>query len=88
MKLKDGFLMHNVAGEHMIVATGAAGKIFNGLIRNNSTASFIYEQLLKDTTEEEIVAAMRKEYDAPENVIREDVNRIIRQIREAGFLEE
>ncbi len=45
MKLKEGFLLHDSGKEHMAVATGEAGKHFNGLVRNNATANFIFEQL-------------------------------------------
>lgn len=88
MKLKDGFVLHNVGDEHMVVATGEAGKFFNGLIRNNGTANFIFEQLLQDTTEEQIVDAMLERYDASREQIAADVKRVVGQIREAGFLDE
>ena len=72
----------------MVVATGEAGKSFNGLIRNNDTANFIFQQLMNDTTEEKIVDAMLEQYDAPREVIAADVHRIIVQIREAGILDD
>ena len=88
MKLKEGFILHNVGDEHMVVATGEAGKLFNGLVRNNSTANFIFEKLLKETSEEQIVEAMLEKYDASREQIASDVKRVINQIREAGFLDE
>lgn len=88
MKLKEGLILHDTGGEHMVVATGEAGNNFNGLIRNNDTAHFIYRQLLGETTEEKIVDAMLEKYDAPREVIAADVHRIITQIREAGLLDE
>lgn len=88
MKLKDGFFLHEVGGEHMAVATGAASRVFNGLIRNNETADFIYHQLLTDTTEEAIVDAMVERYDAPREQIAADVKELVGQLREAGFLDE
>lgn len=88
MNLKEGFVLHNVGAEHMVVATGEAGKIFNGLVRNNTTANFIFEQLLKDTTEEQIVDSMLAKYDVSKEQVTSDVKRVIQQIREAGFLNE
>ena len=88
MKLKEGFILHNVGDEHMVVATGEAGKIFNGLIRNNSTANFIFEKLLLEISEEQIVDSMVEKFDAPREQIAMDVKRVIKQIREAGFLDE
>lgn len=88
MKLKEGFMTHEVGGEHMVVAAGEAGKIFNGLIRNNKTAGFIYDMLLQETTEEQIVDAMLEKYEASREQVLADVRRIIGEIRKAGFLDE
>lgn len=88
MKLKEGFILHDVGEEHMVVATGRAGKIFNGLVRNNDTANFIYQQLMSDTTEEYIIDAMAQKYNASKELIAKDVHEIIGQIRKAGFIDE
>ena len=88
MKLKEGFLLHDVGEDHMMVATGEASKVFNGLVRNNKTAAFIFQQLMNDTTEEQIVDAMLEEYNAPRERIEADVHKVIMQIQEAGFIEE
>ncbi len=88
MKLKDGFMLHEVDGEYMVVATGKAAEQFNGLIRNNKTANFIYQQLLEETTEEAIIEAMLQKYEAQREKIAEDVHNIITQMRNAGLLEE
>lgn len=88
MKLKDGFVLHDVGTEHMAVTTGLAAESFDGIVRNNDTAHFIFEQLLKDTTEEQIVDAMAQRYDAPLDLIQADVHRHLAQLRAEGFLEE
>ena len=87
MKLKEGFILHSTEKEHIAVAAGKAGETFRGMIRNNHTANFIFEMLLQETTEEEIVAAMLEKYDAPKEQIAADVKRMLIQIEEAGFLE-
>ena len=88
MKLKEGFLLHQVGEEYMAVASGEAGKAFHGLVRNNATAAFIFEQLMMETDQQQIVAAMAEKYDAPIEQITKDVDRILGLIQEAGFLEE
>ena len=80
--------MHTVGNEHMMVATGEAAKVFNGLVRNNTTANCILEQLLQETTMEEIVTRICDKYEASEEVVMADVNREIEEIRKAGFLDE
>lgn len=48
MKLKEGMMLHTVNGEHMAIATGKAAQAFHGLVRNNETADFICQKLLKE----------------------------------------
>ena len=88
MKLKDGFILHDVGGEHMAVATGKAGEVFHGLVRNNGTADFIFRRLMEDVTEEALVSAVIDAYEAEPDRVAADVHRIVTQLREAGFLDE
>lgn len=88
MKLKEGFLLHQTGDETLVVASGPAADVFNGLIRNNETAGFIFEQLQHPTTEKAIIDAMEARYDAPRAQIAADVHRIVERLRTEGFLDE
>lgn len=86
MKLKQGFITHNMGGEQVMVGTGAVS--FAGLVKSNETAAFIVDCLKKETSKEAIVDAMLKEYDAPREVIERDVERILQTLRSIGALDE
>lgn len=88
MKLIDGLLLHDVGGEHVMVATGKASKKFNGMIRNNDTAHFIMQQMLEDTTEEAIVDKVLSVYEADREVVAKSVRSVVEQLRQAGLLDE
>ena len=88
MRMKEGFVLHQIGGEFMAVATGKAAKDFTGFVRSNETAGYIFELLQKETTEEAIVDAMCEKYDADREVIAKDVTAIIEKMRTAGFLDE
>lgn len=88
MKLKQGFMLHTVNGEHMAIATGKAAQTFHGLVRNNETADFIYNRLLQDTTPEDIAEALCVEYDVSFEKALSDVQKLVAKLRTAGFLEE
>lgn len=88
MKLKPGFIFHDIEEEHLVVATGEASQHFNGLIRNNESANFIYRLLERETTEEAIVDAMYAQYQAPRDQISQDVHALLEQMRAAGILDE
>ncbi|MBQ6273307.1 MAG: PqqD family protein [Oscillospiraceae bacterium] len=86
MKLKPGFVTHNVGKEQMMVAAGPAARSFHGLVRSNETAAFIINCLKKETSEEGIVEAMLAEYEAPRETVEQDVHRIVEKLREIGAL--
>lgn len=85
MKLKAEFITHGSQEEQVMVSTDT--KLFSGLVRSNSTASFIIDCLKQETTQEAIVEAMATEYDAPRERIAKDVAKIIGQLRGIGAID-
>lgn len=86
MKLKNGFITHEVGEQQVMVAAGDVE--FNGIVRSNQTAAFIVDSLKKDTTAEAIVDAMAEKYDAPREVIERDVEAILDKLRSIEALDE
>ncbi len=86
MKLNRNFLTQEIDGEALLVPCGDAG--FSGIVRGNSTFGAMLELLKTETTEEELVAAMAERFDAPEDVIRRDVQKMISEMRKIGALDE
>ena len=86
MKLKKGFIYHQSGKEALLVATAGSG--FGGLVRGNRTLGAILELLGEEISEEKLTAAMRKRFDAPEEVIRRDVKKALDTLRGIGALEE
>ena len=87
LKLKDGMVMEKSGEDFVAVATGEAGKSFNGLIRNNKTADFLFRELQSEKTEDELVQALLQKYEVSEELARKDVRRIVGIIRDAGLLD-
>lgn len=88
MKLNSDIMLGNIDGKDFAIATGKLSQSFNGIINNNPTANYIFTLLKTEQTEDSIVEAMLKKYDASETEIRADVKEVIEIIREAGILEE
>lgn len=86
MKLKDGFITHEMGGEQVMVATGSAN--FSGLVRSNATAAFIVDCLKEETTREAIIDTMLKRYDASEEIISRDVDMVLGKLRSIEALDE
>ena len=86
MKLKDEFIAYVTKEQTLLVAAGNAS--FHGLVRGNETLGAILELLKEDRSEEELVQEMRRKYEAPENVIANDVRKVIDTLRQIGALDE
>ena len=86
MKLKDGFVTHEMGGEQIMVATGNAN--FSGLVRSNATAAYIVDCLKEQTTRDEIIQKMLARYDATAEVISADVDKVLTRLRSINALDE
>ena len=86
MRIKEQFLTHEADGMSMLVPLGGAG--FSGIVKGTRTLGVILQLLKNDTTEDAVVQAMCARFDAPEDVIRRDVERAVRELRAIGALEE
>lgn len=85
MKLKKGFIVHDTGSESILVPMGGAG--WSGVVKGNRTLGAILDLLKEDTTEAAIINAMRQRFDAPEEVIVRDVEKVLSELRKIGALE-
>ena len=88
MKIKDGYMLREVAGSYIIVGVGAESVDFNGIININETGAFIWKQLENDTTAENVAEALLSEYEIDKETALKDVNTFIVKLIEAGLIEE
>lgn len=88
MKLKNGIVTNSIDGESFAIATGGASKSFNGLIKNNPTAAYIFELLKTEQTEESIVKAMMDKYEVDEATVKADVNELLNLLKSKNLIEE
>ena len=86
MKLKDGFVTHEMGDQQVMVTVGDTA--FNGLVRSNKTAAFIVDCLKEETTKEKIADAMEAKYDASRDLLERDVESVLEQLRSIGALDE
>ena len=63
MKIKEGYLLREVAGSNIVVPVGSGNMDFSGVITLNEVGSFIWKQLEKDATKEDILNNLLDEYD-------------------------
>lgn len=86
MKIKDGFLLREVAGNTIVVPVGDDAVAFNGVITINETGKFIWELLDKGIEKEELLEKFMKEYSIPEEEAKEDIRVFIQKLLDNGIM--
>lgn len=87
MKLRDGCLLRKVAGKNIVVAVGSDVE-FSGMLTLNDTGVFFWELLKNDTTKEEMLAKILKEYDVSQDEASKDLDDFLTKLKEAKLLED
>lgn len=88
MKIKDGYIMKEVAGSKVVMAIGAESTIFNGIITFNEVGAEVFSMLDGSNSVEKIVEVISEKYDVSNEVVTEDVLSIINKMKEHGLIEE
>lgn len=86
MKIKEGFVCREVAGQTLVIATGKASKKFNGMIKLNETGKLIWQGVADGLTAEEIAHRLTEMYSVDAEKALSDVTDMIDKMEKAGFL--
>ena len=87
MKIKSGFVVRKVGGEHVVVPVGERSKEFHGMINMNETGAFLWSFFSSEHTVDEGIDALCKEYDITKELATTDVNRFVETLQRNGFTE-
>lgn len=87
MRIAKEFILREIAGECVLVPTGATTQEFNGLITMSDTARFIWENMEKADSLDEMIEMILGEYEIDEETARKDAVGFISQLVQAGFVE-
>lgn len=85
IKIKRGFVVREVGGEHIVVPVGETSKTFHGMIKLNESGGFLWNFFRAAHTEEEAVAALLGEYEVEEAVAAADVHRFVEALKAGNF---
>ena len=90
MKIKDGYVLREVAGSNIVVPVGNAQVSFSGIMTLNDVGTFIWRMLESENgaSREEIIDAVLGEYDAEAETVEKDVDRFIIKLRAQHLIED
>lgn len=86
MRIKNGFVLREVAGQNMVIATGEASKDFHGMIKLNNTGKEIWQGLQEGLTEDEIAKGLEEKYQIDGEKAKQDTKEFIGKMLEMGFV--
>ncbi|MFQ9516152.1 MAG: PqqD family protein [Eubacterium sp.] len=87
MKIKEGFILRNVAGNNVVVPIGKATIDFNGMMSLNDTGAFLFKKLIEGITREELIRAVMEEYQIEEELATKDVDDFIKKVEGEDLFE-
>ena len=87
MKIRDNYMLSEVAGMPVVVPLGAEST-FRNMIKLNETGKFLWELLKEETTHEALVRAMVEKYEIDEALASRDLDAFLSSLRSFGALEE
>lgn len=88
MKIKEGFVLRNVVDEYIVMPTGDNIATFEGAVVLNEVSAFIYRQLQKPVSREDLLMAVLNEYDVDEATAAEDLDTLLQNLIQMGLIEE
>lgn len=86
MKLKDGYLLRNVAGVHLVVPIAERVIEFKGMMTLNETGAFLWQQLLEEQTEEELLSDLIEEFQVDRETASKDIKDFIKKLKDVNVL--
>ena len=87
MKIKDGFMLREVAGQWVVVPLAERVVEFNGIMTLSESGALLWKVLEKDVEEEELLQALFSEYSIDEMTAKADVQEYISTLLEKGLIE-
>jgi hypothetical protein len=89
MKIKEGFVLRTVCGEHVIVGEGLGTIDFGKLISLNETAAWLWKKAdeMGDFSIDSLTAALCEEYEVNADQAREDVTKMVNQWLELKIID-
>ena len=88
MKIKDGFILKKIAGSTVVVPVGENLVNLQLMLSLNESGAFLWQQLQKDRTREELLAAMQAEYDVDAETAAADIDAFLNNLKENHILDE
>ena len=87
MKIREGFILREVAGTFVIISSGAENLDFKGIITVNEVGALIWKCVDEGLGKEEIVDKILSEYDVKREIASVDCDEFLEQLISKNIIE-
>ena len=88
MRIKEGYILREVAGNFVVIPLGKNTVDFSGMITLSETGALLWKKLEEGADEAQLVTAMLDEYDVDEKTAAEDIKAFLKKLGDAGLISE
>lgn len=88
MKIKEGFMLRQVAGQHIVMPLGQKALDFNCAITLNESGAFLWSVLEKGVADKnELLSKLLEEYDVEETLAQKDIDAFLQKLIENDLID-
>ena len=87
MKLNENYILKTIAGSPVVVPVGDAVDNIKGMITLNGPAETIWKCLENGNDFDSMLATLKAKYDAPEELLKADLDAFLSKLEGLGILE-
>lgn len=89
MRIKEGFKLHQLGNENIVVAEGDASLDYTSIISLNESGTYIWQNIVgKEFDADSITKLLLEEYDVDESTASDDAYAFVESLLEAELVNE
>ena len=88
MKIKENFVLREIAGTNVVLPVGSANVDLNGMIKLNASGVLLWRTLENGAEKSDLTDAILSQYDIDRETAEADVNEFIEKLIKIGCLED
>lgn len=88
MKVKEEYVLQNIAGKWIVIDTNARSVNFNKILALNSTGKILWDKLEKGSDYDALVDALIDAYEIDRKLAQDDVDKFINELKELECVED
>ncbi|MCR5450720.1 MAG: PqqD family protein [Solobacterium sp.] len=88
MKIRKGIVLKNICDTWLLIAVGEASEHCMYVREINDTLAWYVQEIEQNRTKEEIIKDAQETFEAPEEIIRKDLDKLISDLYAMNYLVE